>query len=125
MLSEPTRKKLEEENIRIFDYAHMVILSKKIGAKGNLIPNFKGAPVIIYDKEMNVQEEVFSDCPKVSMKLEDNKFIVSVWDWVPGPGPGDFELSFDNEEEAVREARNYFFGESKYFKKRLEYHLQG
>lgn len=124
MLTPRNRKRLEESGVRIFNYSDMVILSKKIGSKGNSIPNFKTSPIVSFDKNLFVEEEVFSDCPKVSIRLINDEYVVSVWDWVPGPGPGDFELTFSNEELAIEEVWNYFFGDNHYFRKRLEYHIQ-
>ncbi len=124
MLSEENRKKISDANIWIFDYNKMVILLKKRGSAGNVIPNWESGAIVKMDNQFNVIEEITSDCPKVSIQFENDHFLVSVWDWVPGPGPGDFELKFDTEEEAVDMAFQYFFTKNKYFEERLNYQLK-
>lgn len=111
----------QSNSIRVFTYPEMLLLSKKPGAAGNVLPGYKSSPVIVADEKMNVLENVYSDCPHVSVRHEDNKYIVSVWDWVPGPGPGDFETAFTNEDAAMDEVKSYFFGNNQNFKKRLEW----
>lgn len=49
---------------------------------------------------------------------------VSVWDWVPGPGPGDFVKQFADEDAAIDFIVQYFFGETPEFSARLAHEDQ-
>lgn len=121
MLSQQHLDWLQSNSVRVFIYPDMLLLSKKPGTEGNVLPGYKSSPVVVTDEKMNVIENVYSDCPHVSVRLNNNNFIVSVWDWVPGPGPGDFETVFTKEDAAMEEVKSYFFGNNSNFKKRLEW----
>jgi len=40
---------------------------------------------------------------------------------VPGPGSGDFELAFTEEEKAMEYILSYYFGENSYFEARKSF----
>lgn len=122
MITKSNRDKLENSDIRIFERTNMLILVKINDSKGNFIPNHKCGPVLVMDKDLNVLEEVFSNCPFVSLGFENEVYSVSVWDWSPGPGPGDFEVYFDTEQKAFDRIWNYFFENNTEFNLRRDYH---
>lgn len=39
------------------------------------------------------------------------KWVVTVHDYIPGPGPGDFRNEWDTPEEAVTDILDFFFGD--------------
>ncbi|WNJ17883.1 hypothetical protein [Pontibacter sp. G13] len=121
MLDSKYRARLENAHIRIFDYPDMGILVKAPGSGGNAIPNWQSGSILVMNKQGALIEEVHSDCPHVSISKEVEGFCVSVWDWVPGPGPGDFEIRVASEEEAVELAWDYFFGKNPYFLERKKH----
>lgn len=123
MIQNHHRIQLEQAGLRLFDYPDMLLLVKHTGAAGNKLPGWKSSPVVVMDEKLNVLETVHSDCPHLSIRLENNHFVVSVWDWVPGPGPGDFELTFAEASEAVKQALTYFLEPNPYFEARLKYEL--
>ncbi|NRB84933.1 MAG: hypothetical protein HRU49_14370 [Winogradskyella sp.] len=96
---------------------------KKTGISGNSIPNYKTIPVVTMDKNGETKSEITSDCPTMMLWFEKNQYQLVCWDWVPGPGPGDFELNFKDENSVVDFIESYYFGKNEYFEKRLEYEL--
>jgi len=58
---------------------------------------------------LNKYDEVFSDCPHVHIFRENEAYSVEVWDWLPGPGAGDFKTIFNTIDEAFKEVIGYFF----------------
>ena len=69
------------------------------------------------------ESEIISDCPTMVLWYEKKQYQLVCWDWIPGTGPGDFELNFKDEDSVVDFIESYYFGENEYFKKRLEYVL--
>lgn len=98
-------------------------IMKKTGVTGNSIPNYRTIPVVTLDKNLETISEITSDCPTMLLWFQNNEYQLVCWDWVPGPGPGDFELTFDDENTVVAFIESYYFGENEYFKKRLAYEL--
>ena len=100
------------------------ILVKELGIEGNQIPNYFSLPIVQLNDALEVEQELISDCPIMDVKCTENAIILSCWEWVPGPGPGDFECSFTNEEEAIAFIRSYYFGENSYFEKRKAFEIK-
>jgi hypothetical protein len=116
VITTSTLQLFESKNIRVFDYGTKWLLLKQIGAGGNSIKGWLSSPVISFtDKLLTQSTELRSDCALLQLQFNDGKFSVVCWNWVPGPGPGDFELEFATEQAAVDYALNYFFGENEYF----------
>lgn len=100
------------------------ILVKELGIGGNQIPNYFSMPILHLNEELEVEQELISDCPIMSVKCTDKAIELSCWEWIPGPGPGDFDLSFTDEEEAIAFIRSYYFGENSYFEKRKAFEIE-
>jgi len=96
---------------------------KKIGIIGNSLPNYTSIPLVMMNKDGETESETISDCPTMMLWFEKNQYQLVCWEWVPGPGPGDFELNFKDENSVIDFIESYYFGENEYFKKRLEYEL--
>lgn len=96
----------------------------KNDTRGNSVPNKKFGPIIELDNQGNTIKETYSDCPMMILLYDENLFCLTCWNWTPGPGPGDFELYFDNEDLLIKFIESYYFGENKYFMDRLEYELR-
>ena len=107
----------------LFDSEKKCVFLKKIGADGISIPNYNSIPFVLVDKNFKTQSEIFSDCPSMTLWLEVDSYRLICWDWTPGPGPGDFELNFKDENSAIEFVESYYFGENEYFEKRLEYEM--
>ena len=58
------------------------------------------------------------------MEFKGKECTLICWDWVPGPGPGDFEKTFFNEDEVVAFIVSYYFGKNEFFEARKKYHEQ-
>lgn len=95
---------------------------KKIGIEGNSLPNWNSIPLITNDKNGN-EIKLISDCPHMWLWFKKENFQLICWDWVPGPGPGDFNLDFNDENELIEFILSYYFGSNKYFAQRLEHEL--
>jgi hypothetical protein len=52
--------------------------------------------------------------PIIEIKKENFSIEITHWNFFPGPGPGDFKLNFENEEEAIHFIKSYYFGENVY-----------
>jgi hypothetical protein len=56
-------------------------------------------------------EEIVCDAPGVTLYPNEQGWGIEVWDWVPGPGPGDFQQFFSSIDEAVLAILDYYFGD--------------
>jgi hypothetical protein len=95
-----------------------------VGAGGNSIPYFKSIPIVKMNEQGETVEEIQSDCPMLTIWFEGDQFKLQCWDWVPGPGPGDFVLGFDDEETLMEFVDSYYFGDNEYFNQKERYALQ-
>lgn len=66
------------------------------------------------DETLSEFKEYLSDCPKLGLLFEDGKYLLQCVNWTPGPGPGDFDLSFETAEAATEYALGYFFSPNIY-----------
>ena len=57
-------------------------------------------------------EEILCDAPSASLYAENNKWIFQIWESVPGPGIGDFQIEFLSIMDAVEAILDYYFGDS-------------
>jgi hypothetical protein len=115
----------ESRDIRVFDYGNNWLLPKQIGAGGNSIDGWLSSPVISFtDASLTVAAEVRSDCPVLQLQFNGDAFSVVCWNWVPGPGPGDFELEFKTLQAAADAVLHYFFGQNDYFEARKAWQLK-
>lgn len=53
--------------------------------------------------------------PMLELKKYDDKWVVEHWEYIPGPGPGDFTLYFDHEDDAIDFVYTYYFTDNEYF----------
>lgn len=56
-------------------------------------------------------EKIVCDAPSTKFFLEGDKWVFSLHELAPGPGPGDFELFFSDIETAVDSIIDYYFGD--------------
>lgn len=56
-------------------------------------------------------DDILCDAPPVYLYPHDDVWIVKVSECVPGPGPGDFQISFESLNDATSSIIDYFFGE--------------
>lgn len=102
-------------------------VAKPVGIPGNCIEGRIREPIVEFeevDGEFAPKKEQFkTDAPALSILIEPNGFRVQVWNWVPGPGPGDFDTLVETEEEACALIINYFFEENEHFEAYRQYHM--
>lgn len=119
-LSEETINILESKGLTLFGKtSESISVGKPISVAGNCIEWDIRKPFIEYvEVEGNyqaVQGPFATDAPILGIWIEKSGFRVSVWQWTPGPGPGDFDEKLNSEEEVVELVLDYFFGNNKYF----------
>jgi hypothetical protein len=51
------------------------------------------------------------DAPAVTLHADGSHWCVTSWDYVPGPGPGDFVDRWNTPEEAVADILDFYFGD--------------
>jgi hypothetical protein len=51
------------------------------------------------------------DMPTAHIYPREGRWIFEVWEYIPGPGPGDFQRFFDTLDEAIDAALDYYFGD--------------
>jgi hypothetical protein len=120
-LNPESKKKAEALGLIIVQHAGWCVFIKPSGLPGNKLP----APVkfVLSNLVENTEIVHYSDCPIISImdNREGKPFRVQCWDWIPGPGPGDFELFFDTEEQALDCVLKYLFEENAFFNARRVY----
>ncbi|WP_299675773.1 hypothetical protein [uncultured Tenacibaculum sp.] len=123
MLSKNNIEKLEAQGLHLTCNHKRCFIIKKPEILGNSIPNYSTIPAIILDNDGKTKSEISSDCPALMLWFLKNQYQLVCSNWVPGPGPGDFSLDFENEEAVVDFIESYYFGDNTYFKELLEYEL--
>ncbi|UOK42187.1 MULTISPECIES: hypothetical protein [Flavobacterium] len=113
--------KLEELGIIVWESEKRCMLLKKTGIGGNNLPNYKSIPTVSLNEKGETIEELTSDCPVMNLWYNEDRFLLSCWSWVPGPGPGDFEKEFTSQDELVEFIISYYFGNNEYFDARKKY----
>jgi hypothetical protein len=93
-----------------------VCIGKPADIKGNCIPGLKG----YWGTEM-----VLIDAPIAYVHNSGRKWFVSVCQYAPGPGPGDFVTEWHSAEEAVGDVTDYFLGDSSRMEKNIRHEAAG
>lgn len=57
------------------------------------------------------EDEILCDAPPVFLYPYEGAWMVKVHEWVPGPGVGDFKISFVQLSEAISSVIDYYFGD--------------
>ena len=119
-ISKANKTKLENLCLTVLDLNGRAIISKKFGTPGNNLPTpIRGLPLVNIETNETTVDEV--GCPEICFWLDKNKYELLCWNWVPGPGPGDFHLQFDTEDEAMDFIIAYYFEKNEYFEARRQY----
>ncbi len=114
---------LKELQLSVIEYQDRIVIVKPLDVIGNTIPNYQYTAISSLNEQLEVINEVVSDCPKMACCFGTEQITLSVWDWVPGPGPGDFELDFEDMKQVIPFIRSYFFENNLYFEQRKNHHL--
>ncbi|WP_156820192.1 hypothetical protein [Synechococcus sp. PCC 7336] len=56
-------------------------------------------------------EQILTDAPCSRLLIENRKLLFSVREYVPGPGPGDFQEEFEDIELCLKSILDYYFGD--------------
>jgi hypothetical protein len=117
-------QQLLTKGLVIFGRDQSITIHKPAGVGGNNIPGWKSIPVITkISDDWDNTVEYRSDSPLLHLRFDQNRFFVHHHNWIPGPGPGDFSLDFETEQQAIDFIISYYFGENKYFEE-LKAYLQ-
>lgn len=97
-------------------YPNGYIVIKPGSAGGNRIEGYE-----IWFTNLAGEQEL-SDAPGAVIFPVEKSWGVSVSEYVPGPGPGDFEKIFSSEQKAVSAIVEYYFGLSPEFQAFKRHH---
>lgn len=114
-LSKENIEKIKSRGLEIKEYSDGILtISKPYGFKGNYLPGKR--------KEGNIKPNngELSDSPTMRLFFNNGIGKISVWDYIPGPGPGDFTEEFTLENEMTNFVINYFFKPNSYFQAKIE-----
>jgi hypothetical protein len=100
---------------RAYPSGYLVI--KPTGVSGNSLPSLPNAY-----KGGHTRNDTDAPVPVVWHAAD--RWCVSVWDWAPGPGPGDFVKQFTDEDAAIQFIVQYFFDKTPEFSARLAHEDQ-
>ncbi len=81
-----------------------VAVGKPNTVPGNCLPGSKG----LWGSTGQV---VDAPCPRLHFAPETGEWVVTVHEYIPGPGPGDFVNSWGTPEEAVADILDYLLGD--------------
>jgi hypothetical protein len=128
-LSQNIIDRLESKGLVLFGKERdMVMVCKPVTTKGNCIEGKLWKPINEFEAvegELTLKANQFeTNAPVLGIYVEENGFKVQVWQWVPGPGPGDFEVVVSTEEEVYIHTINYFFEKNEHFDAFKKYHLE-
>ena len=129
MLSQHTIDKLESKGLVLFGKERdLIMVCKPITTIGNCIEWKITSPIVEFelnDNDLIPKKNQFkTDAPVLGIFIEEKGFKVQVWQWVPGPGPGDFETFVTSEEEVYEHTINYFFEDNTYFEAYRNYEIK-
>ncbi|MBM7419262.1 MULTISPECIES: hypothetical protein [Chryseobacterium] len=121
MLDKENIEKLKSKGLKISgDKKNKISIIKPKGLSGNFLPENNRSKILISLED----ENLYSDCPIIWISKNKNNFSATCWDWVPGSGPGDFDIDFDSEDELIKFLINYYFEKNEYFEARKKYVIQ-
>ena len=76
--------------------------------RGNFVDGYKKN---IFGENLEVITVLNS--PISDIYMNKGRYYFSVWDIVPGPGPGDFSNEFDSLDDCLQDILDYYFGDSR------------
>lgn len=116
LLSEGAIIRMRERGVHVTDkpffpeqhvaYPYGYIVIKPVAAGGNSIPGHISHFTDIKGTDSH------SDMPAIKLYKEGLNWKISVHEYAPGPGPGDFDLVCGMEDQAVNEILHYFFDQN-------------
>ena len=90
-------------------YPNGYVVIKPTITLGNSLPGYE---MMFHN---NKGDECLSDAPRVILFRNFDKWKIVVHEYIPGPGPGDFEEQFDSQDRAVEAVKRYFFEPNSFF----------
>ncbi len=93
-------------------YPSGYLIMKPTSVQGNSLASLRNAY-----KNGHTRDD--TDAPVPTVWNASDRWNVSVWDWTPGPGPGDFVRQFADEDAVIDFIVQYFFGTTPEFSARL------
>lgn len=114
-LSKNNIKKIKSKGLKIKEHPDgELFISKPFGTQGNFLPNARKRV------KLNRHFGDESDAPTMYIRFSDNKGVIEVWDYVPGPGPGDFTKEFNSSDEMTDFFIDYYFNKNPLFQAKIE-----
>lgn len=81
------------------------------GIEGNRREDYQRDFCGFRDGEMIVLDTLDAPLGVLEQSPEPGAWLFRVWDYAPGPGPGDFEREYESFDEAVSAVLDYYFGD--------------
>jgi len=85
-------------------FANGYLIAKPKSIRGNSRVNYE---------TLFGQKDIICDAPCIQFYPKAEKWLVEVWEYMPGPGPGDFQEPFSSFDSAVSFILDYYFGSPK------------
>jgi len=107
--------RLKEAGLELKEFSDgELFISKPYGTKGNFLPNARKRV------ELNRHFGDKKDCPMMHLRFNNDIGQIEIWDYVPGPGPGDFVKEFSSSNEMTEFILNYYFQPNPDFQAKIE-----
>jgi len=103
LLERLKKNKLIVDKVRdVGPYANGFSIAKPKNVKGNYREEYQ----VLFGKN-----KIVCDAQSVFLYPKDgNEWLVELWEYMPGPGPGDFRESFSSLDLAISYIIDYYFG---------------
>ncbi|MDJ0727286.1 MAG: hypothetical protein QNJ38_19475 [Prochloraceae cyanobacterium] len=88
-------------------FANSYMIAKPKATFGNKREN---SEFVINVDSKNGRDKILCDAPSVYLYPDNDKWIFQVWEFMPGPGPGDFREEFASISDAIPVILDYYFG---------------
>ena len=109
MLNTSNFEKLRKRGLELITSENITLFKKNKNTPGNFILEWRN----------DIDSEI--ECPAIELTIKEGKYVLELWDWTPGPGPGDFRLVLDNESDVLDFIDSYYYGSNNYFEERNSY----
>jgi len=114
-LSKENIAKIKAKGLEIREFVGGdLFISKPFGTNGNFLPNARKRV------QLNRHFGEKKDCPTMHIRFDKGIGQIEVWDYVPGPGPGDFTKDFQSSDIMTDFIINYYFTKNSDFQAKIE-----
>jgi hypothetical protein len=124
MFSNQGREILEKKGLTVRSFGNRGQIMKFGALAGNILP-YGGPKIVSVENGKEIHNQTEADSSIMNIFAEDGMFRAICWLWTPGPGPGDFDIMFNTEEEVISFILDYYFNpDNPYFVAISKYQIQ-